>query len=98
MAPCTVVNVDDSALPLVRATVSVAAAGAVHVPLVNRLNVINPIGVAPLPVTVALSCTTVPAAAIWPVTSTWEASWIWVEVEELYLETVSASQIPDDAA
>ena len=73
----------------------VAAAGAVHALLVNQLIVTVPVGVAPLPVTVALSCTKVPATTL--VTVPWVALWmvvVTVGVSFAALVTVSDSQGP----
>ena len=72
----------------------VAAAGAVQVPLVNHENVTVPVGVGrPFsPVTVAWSCTVVPAGT--DVTTWCAALWMSVAVVDATLVTVSGSHGP----
>ena len=74
----------------------VAAAGAVQVPLVNHENVTVPVGVPRPPVTVAWSCTVVPAGT--DVTGAWSASWITVTVVDATVVTVNGSHGPVEAA
>ena len=70
-----------------------AAAGAVQVPLVNHENVTVPVGVAQTaPVTVAWSCTVVPAGT--DVTGVCAASWITVTVADASVVTVNGSHGP----
>ena len=74
----------------------VAAAGAVQVPLVNHENVTVPVGVpSRLPVTVAWSCTVVPAGT--DVTVACAASWITVTVLDATVVTVNGSHGPVEA-
>ncbi len=72
----------------------VAAAGAVQVPLVNHENVTVPVGVGRpgCPVTVAWSCTAVPAGT--DVTVACAALWITVTVLDATLVTVNGSHGP----
>ncbi len=72
----------------------VAAAGAVHVPFVNHENVTVPVGTGMsfCPVTVAWSCTVVPAGT--DVTTSWFESWITVAVDDATLVTVNGSHGP----
>ena len=63
-------------LPLSVNVPDVAAAVPVHVPFVNHLNVTVPVGVPEEPVTVAWSCTIVPA----PTDVTTECAALWIAV------------------
>ena len=76
----------------------VAAAGAAQVPLVNHENVTVPVGVGRpgRPVTVAWSCTVVPAGT--DVTGAWSVSWITVTVVDATGVTVNGSHAPVEAA
>ena len=68
----------------------------VQVPLVNHVNVTVPVGVRQTaPVTVAWSCTVVPAGT--DVTVVCAASWITVTVVDATVVTVNGSHGPVDA-
>ena len=82
-----------SATPPERLNVPDVAAGLpAQVPFVNHENVTVPVGVPRPPVTVAWSCTTVPAGT--DVTTLWFESWITVAVDEFTFVTSSGSQGP----
>src|SRR5262245_40869109 len=94
------VNVVPSAAPIAsRASgIGVAAAGAAHVPLVNKSNVTVLVGNGRSfgPVTVAWSCTVVPAGT--DVTTPSFASWITVTVLDATVVTSSGSHGPVEPA
>src|SRR5204863_1382146 len=96
MLPATVVKADDSAEPLARFTVWVAAAVPSQVPFVNRLKVTEPVGVGPLPVTIALSWTTVPTYTVVPVMSVCDELWTSVDADGVPFVTVRGSHTPVD--
>ena len=84
--------------------VDVAAAGAVQVPLVNHENVTVPVGAGRpgWPVTVAWSCTVVPAGTdvtivVVGVGACVESSWITVAVADAIGVTVNGSHGPVEA-
>ena len=62
----------------------------------NQVNVTVPVGVPRPPVTVAWSCTVVPAGT--DVTVAWSASWITVTVVDAIGVTVNGSHAPVEAA
>ena len=92
--PGVCVNVVPSATPAALSVnvADVAAAGAVQVPLVNHENVTVPVGVPKPPVTVAWSCTVVPAGT--DITVACVALWITVTVLEETRSTPRGSHAP----
>ncbi len=90
-------NVVPSATPAASSVngADVTRGSPAQVPLVNHENVTVPVGVRRPPVTVAWSCTVVPAGT--DVTVAWAASWITVTVLDAIDVTVNGSQSPVEA-